>query len=148
MPASMNIYCWTAIKITLRWNSYNCTATPIICFFIPPQHIQTTVNVPTTPIHLKEHSVLPLVNKSSERCVISITSQILCHKKPFTSQKWPLHTPAPRPPHQIRKTIVTLPEPYGIIHLFLIVETATSMAIKKSMRRIRAIGNASRHPYI
>ena len=106
---------------------------------------------------------------SPERCAMSIKYHKYCHKNPFTSQKLPLNTPAPRLRHQVLKTIHStdkyglgeagripagpwedggiLPEPW-ISTSFCIVETATSMAITKSMRRIGAKYNASRHPYV
>ena len=155
---------------TLRWTAKFAPPTPIIRSFIRPHHIHAPLNVITMPNHLIEcPPVFYPPRISPERCAISIKYHKYCHKNPFTSQKLPLNTPAPRLRHQILKTIYLtdkyglgeagripaglwedggiLPEPW-ISTSFCIVETATSMAITKSMCSIGAKENASRHPYI
>ena len=69
-----------------------------------------------SPYTQSSNRVLPVFYPpriSPERCAISIKYHKYCHKNPFTSQKLPLNTPAPRLRHQILKTIHST-DKYGL----------------------------------
>ena len=107
------------IMLHLPTKTLSCSAIfapppPIIRSFIRHHHIHASLNAPTMPNHLiEQYFVFYPLRISAEHCTISIKCYIYRHKKPFTSLKLSLHTPAPRSRHRKHKTSHSV-DKYGL----------------------------------